>query len=84
MDDRFLAGSGGGLRWKDRDEIFVDPIVVAKLKELADLSLWMGLVLGGDGIGGGVRKPIIMVDCGRFAAYEQKKVWKHMRKFVGL
>ena len=48
-------------------------------KGTVDVLILMGLELDGDGIGGGVRSPGRIVDCGRFVDYIKEYGKKHIR-----
>jgi hypothetical protein len=66
MEDLFLAGSGGGFICPGVDGLDVDTVL------LDPEGVLIGLDVDGDGIGGGVRRPGIIVDRGRFVVYMNK------------
>ena len=68
IEDLFLAGSGGGFICPGDDGFDVE-IGKDELKGPVSVIILMGLEVDGDGIGGGVRRPGRIVDCGRFVAY---------------
>ena len=73
MEDRFLAGSGGGFICPGVDgldvETSVDDMTVPK-----EVPAVIGLEANGDGIGGGVRRPGRIVDCGRFVVCDKAMI----------
>lgn len=68
IEDLFLAGSGGGFICPG-DEGFDVEIGKDWLQGPVSVNILMGLEVDGDGIGGGVRRPGRIVDCGRFVAF---------------
>lgn len=68
IEDLFLAGSGGGFICAGDDGFDVE-IGKDGLQGPVSVIILMGLEVDGDGIGGGVRRPGRMVDCGRFVAF---------------
>ena len=84
MDDRFLAGSGGGFICPGVDGLDVE-VSDNETKGPNDVTVVTGLETDADGIGGGVRRPGRIVECGRFVfcfTMKYKKRWNNKTKII--